>query len=158
MRANYGSTEKYYNQYKGMNSRTDEIQAAVLGVKLPRLDEDNAHRRELARLYVEGIQNPLITLPNIPLHAEEHVFHVFAIRCPARKELQEYLSRFGIQTIIHYPIPPHKQKAFSEWNERRLPITERIHNEILSLPISPIMSHEQVKRIVKIVNDFNVEF
>lgn len=158
MMANYGSTEKYYNQYKGMNSRTDEIQAAVLGVKLPRLDEDNAHRRELARLYAEGIQNPLITLPNIPLHAEEHVFHVFAIRCPARKELQDYLSRFGIQTIIHYPIPPHKQKAFSEWNERRLPITERIHNEILSLPISPIMSHEQVKRIVKIVNDFNIEF
>ena len=157
MMGNYGCSEKYVNRYKGMNSRTDELQAAVLRVKLPRLDEDNARRRELARMYSEGIQNPLITLPAMPKDPTEHVFYVYPIRCPAREQLQKYLAENGVQTLIHYPIPPHKQEAFGEWNERRLPVTERIHREILSLPISPLMTDCQVQRIVKVLNAFNVD-
>lgn len=157
MMANYGSSEKYIYRYKGINSRTDEIQAAVLSVKLSRLDEDNAHRRELARLYTEGIQNPLITLPVMPKRPEEHVFYVYAVRCPAREQLQAYLQGKGIQTLIHYPVPPHKQEAFAEWNDKRFLVTERIHREVLSLPISPLMTEAQVKYIVKVLNEFNVE-
>lgn len=157
MMGNYGASEKYIYHYKGMNSRTDEIQAAVLSVKLPRLDEDNERRRELARLYTEGIQNPLITLPAIPKQTEEHVFYVYAVRCPARAELQKYLQSKGIQTLIHYPVPPHQQEAFTEWNDKRYPITERIHREILSLPLSPLMTDAQVKHIIKALNEFNVE-
>lgn len=155
--SNYGSAEKYVNEYKGRNSRMDEIQAAVLAVKLPHLDESNARRREIARQYSEGIQNPLLTLPSMPSNPEECVFHVYPVRCPARKQLQEYLMGKGIQTLMHYPIPPHKQKAFSEWNELRFPITERIHREILSLPISPLLTEAQVNRIIKALNEFNVE-
>lgn len=157
MMSNYGSEEKYICRYKGMNSRTDELQAAVLSVKLPRLDEDNARRREVARLYLKGIQNPLITMLAPTAEPEECVYHVFPIRCPAREQLQEYLKGKGIQTLIHYPIPPHKQKAFSEWNVLRFPITERIHREILSLPISPLLTGAQVNRIIKALNEFNVE-
>lgn len=157
MMANYGASEKYIYRYKGINSRTDEIQAAVLSVKLPRLDADNAYRRSLARLYAEGIQNPLITLPFMPKNAEEHVFYVYAVRCPAREQLQQYLKAKGIQTLIHYPVPPHKQEAFAEWNDKRFPITERIHREVLSLPLSPLMTEAQVRRIIKVLNEFNVE-
>ena len=157
MMGNYGSEEKYVNRYKGINSRTDEMQAAVLSVKLPRLDEDNDRRRQIALLYSQGIQNPLITTPTMPQQAEEHVFYVYPVRCPARDQLQQYLQEHGVQTLIHYPIPPHKQEAFREWNERRLPITERIHREILSLPISPLLSDGEVEHIIKILNEFNVE-
>lgn len=157
MMGNYGSEVKYVNEYRGLNSRTDEIQAAVLSVKLPRLDADNQRRREIAALYVEEIDNPLVTLPAIPKNTEEHVFYVFPVRCPAREKLQQYLKERGIDTLIHYPIPPHKQKAYREWNEMRLPITERIHHEILSLPISPLMTDEQVMRIAKAINEFTVE-
>jgi len=157
MMGNYGSSEKYVNEYKGINSRTDEIQAAVLDVKLARLDEDNNRRREIASQYCTGIQNPLITLPAMPKQAEEHVFYVFPVRCPARDQLQQYLRSCGIQTLIHYPIPPHKQNAFAEWNALRLPITERIHREILSLPISPLLSDAQVQRIIRVINEFNIE-
>lgn len=158
MIANYGSAEKYVNQYKGINSRTDELQAAVLSVKLPRLDEDNNRRREIARLYTYGVDNPLITLPTLPQNLEEHVFYVYPIRCPARDLLQQHLRKKGIQTLIHYPIPPHKQEAFSEWNTLRLPVTERIHREILSLPVSPLLSDTQVHRIIQALNEFNTEF
>ena len=157
MMGNYGSAEKYVNKYKGMNSRTDEIQAAVLGVKLPRLDEDNERRRQLARIYSDGIQNPLVMPPEWPQHVEEHVFYVYPVRCPARAQLQQYLLDHGIHTLVHYPIPPHKQEAFREWNGLRFPITERIHREILSLPISPMMTDKQVARIVDVLNDFNVD-
>ncbi len=157
MMGNYGSQEKYIYRYKGMNSRTDELQAAVLSVKLHRLDEDNARRREIARKYSEGIDNPLITLPTLPQDLEEHVFYVYPVRCPARQQLQEYLRGSGIQTLIHYPVAPHKQEAFPEWNAQRYPITERIHREILSLPISPLLTNGQVSRIIKALNDFNVE-
>ncbi len=157
MMGNYGSGEKYINQYRGMNSRADEVQAAVLGVKLPRLDADNDRRRQIARIYYDGIQNPLITLPTRPAQAEEHVYYVFPIRCPDRETLQRYLQDCGIQTLIHYPVPPHRQEAFREWNTQRYPVTERIHREILSLPISPLMTDEQVKRIVHALNEFTVD-
>ncbi len=157
MMGNYGSAEKYVNDYKGMNSRTDEIQAAALSVKLPRLDKDNARRREIADLYNKGIQNPLITLPQMPDDPHEHVYYVYPVRCPARDQLQKSLRAKGINTLIHYPIPPHRQKAFAEWNERRFPITERIHREILSLPISPLLSDAQVQRIISAINEFNVD-
>ncbi len=157
MMGNYGSAEKYVNQCKGTNSRTDEVQAAVLRVKLPRLDADNQHRRRLAALYHQSIQNPLITLPPLPPNEQEHVFYVYPVRCPARDQLQQYLRDRGIQTLIHYPIPPHRQEAFSEWGDIRLPVTERIHREILSLPIHPLMTEEQILRIAKELNEFNVE-
>ncbi len=157
MQNNYGYGEKYVCQVKGLNSRMDEIQAAVLDVKLSRLDSDNERRRELARLYLDGIYNPLITLPKTPKNLEEDVFYVFPVRCPAREELVQYLSRKGIDTQVHYPIPPHKQQAYPELNVLRLPITERIHREVLSLPLSPMMGESQVKRIVSALNSFNTE-
>ncbi|MCF0199564.1 MAG: DegT/DnrJ/EryC1/StrS family aminotransferase [Bacteroidaceae bacterium] len=155
--ANYGSATKYVNEVKGMNSRTDELQAAVLSVKLPRLDADNERRRQLAQIYMQGISNPLIVLPALPKNLEQHVFYVFPVRCVAREALQQYLKERGIGTLIHYPIPPHKQQAYPELSELRLPITERIHKEILSLPISPLMSDAQVRRVVEVINDFSVD-
>lgn len=155
--ANYGSSEKYVNAHKGLNSRMDEIQAAALLVKLPHLDAENQKRRQIALLYNHGIINPLIIKPQIPNDIMEHVFHVYAIRCPERDKLREYLLRHGIETMIHYPIPPHKQEAYKEWNELRLPLTERIHREELSLPISPILTESQIKRIISVLNAFTVE-
>lgn len=152
--ANYGSCQKYVNEVKGFNSRCDELQAAVLGVKLPRLDADNERRRQIARLYHQGIQNPLVVKPTMPDDIREHVYHIYAIRCPERDRLQAYLYEHGIQTLIHYPIPPHKQQAYSEWNALSFPITERIHREELSLPISITLTDAQVDRIIKVVNDF----
>ncbi len=157
MMGNYGSGEKYVFRYKGMNSRTDEMQAAILDVKLPRLDADNERRRQIALMYSRGIENPLITLPSMPQAVEEHVFYVYPVRCPARQQLQDYLRARGISTLIHYPIPPHKQEAFDEWNQCRLPVTERIHREILSLPISPLLTDGQVGRIIRVVNEFNID-
>lgn len=157
MMANYGSSEKYINEVKGINSRTDEMQAAILSIKLPHLDYENQRRREIAQMYLEGIDNPLITLPTRSKDAEENVYHVFPVRCPARQQLQEYLRARDIQTLIHYPVAPHKQKAFSEWNEQRYPITERIHREELSLPINPLLTDNQVMRIIELLNDFNVD-
>lgn len=154
---NYGCREKYVNQYKGMNSRLDEMQAAVLDVKLPRLDADNERRRHLASLYLSGIRNPLVALPPLPKHPEEHVFYVFPVRSIVRDLLQAHLKARGIDTQVHYPLPPHKQEAFREWNHLCLPVTERIHRETLSLPLSPMMSEAQVERIVRAVNEFNVQ-
>lgn len=157
--ANYGSSRKYVNDYKGLNSRLDEIQAAVLRVKLPRLDADNARRREVAQYYLDHITNPDIVLPitehRLPnTFGLNHVYHLFVIRHPRRDELQKYLSEKGIQTIIHYPIPPHKQKAYKELNCLSYQITEQIHKESLSLPISQVMTDIEVEQVIAAVNAF----
>ena len=151
--ANYGSGKKYVFEYQGLNSRLDEIQAAILDVKLKYLDADNEKRREVARYYIENIKHSDITLPIIS-DWNAHVFHIFTIRTNRRDELQKYLTENGIQTLIHYPIPPHKQKCYSEWNQLSFPITENIHNEILSLPISQVLSLSEVENVVDILNDF----
>ena len=150
---NYGSDVKYHFPYQGTNSRLDEIQAAWLGVKLPHLDDDNQRRREIAARYCAEIKNPLIELPQGP-NDESMVWHVFAVTCPRRDELQKYLTDHGIQTVIHYPIPPHKQPCYAEWNDRSYPITERIHREILSLPISPVLTDEELDATIEVVDNF----
>ena len=150
---NYGSDVKYHFPYRGTNSRLDEIQAAWLDVKLPSLDADNQRRREIAARYCAEIKNALIELPCNP-NDESMVWHVFAITCPRRAELQKYLADNGIQTVIHYPIPPHKQPCYVEWNECSYPITERIHREILSLPISPVLSDDEVFEVIQVMNRF----
>lgn len=140
--ANYGSQKKYVFKYCGRNSRLDEIQAAVLGVKLKHLDEDVAIRKEFAKYYIEHITNPDIITP-IVKDWDAHVFHIFTIRTKKRDELQKYLDDNGVQTIIHYPIPPHKQACYQEWNSLSFPITEQIHNEELSLPMSPVITKKK---------------
>lgn len=149
---NYGSDEKYVFRYKGRNSRMDEIQAAVLRVKLRYLDSDNARRRAIAHRYISEICNEHIILP-----PPNGVFHVFAIQCPMRNQLQEFLERNGIHTMIHYPIPPHKQQAYSEWASLSLPVTERIHREQLSLPCNQAMTDEEVSYVINTVNAFRAE-
>lgn len=151
--ANYGSNRKYHHIYKGVNSRLDEIQAAVLDIKLEHLDKDNARRREIAKYYRENITNPKIILPQT-YDEMAHVWHIFAIRCKNRDDLQLHLEENGIQTLIHYPTPPHKQGAYSEWADLSFPISEEIHRTILSLPISPVLTDEEVNRIVEVVNEW----
>lgn len=155
--ANYGSQKKYVFKYTGRNSRLDEIQAAVLGVKLKYLNEDNDHRRAMAKLYYEGIKNPLISLPD-RLEDAQNVYHLFPIFCEKRDELQEYLKENGVGTVIHYPIPPFKQECYSKesWNipQLTLPITEKIHDTELSLPIGPTISKEEIEVINRLINDF----
>jgi dTDP-4-amino-4,6-dideoxygalactose transaminase len=151
--ANYGSQRKYVFKYCGRNSRLDEIQAAVLDVKLKHLDEDVAIRKQVARRYIDGIKNPAIITP-IVKDWDAHVFHIFTIRCAERDRLQQYLTENGIQTIIHYPIPPHKQECYKEWNELNFPITEQIHAEELSLPMSPVMLDEEIEKIINSLNLF----
>jgi dTDP-4-amino-4,6-dideoxygalactose transaminase len=153
--ANYGTNEKYVNIYQGLNSRLDEIQAAVLDVKLKYIDEENQRRRKIAERYINEIKNPEIILPEFPENPGQHVWHLFVIRTSKREKLQNYLSENGIQTLIHYPIPPHKQQAYKEWNGYSLPITEQIHNEVLSLPISPVLSNKEVKAIVSLLNNYS---
>lgn len=151
--ANYGSDRKYHHIYKGLNSRLDEIQAAVLDVKLPHLDKDNARRREIAAYYRSHITNPKIILPQT-YDENAAVWHVFVVRTKERDAFQQYLSDNGVQTIIHYPCPPHKQLAYKEWNNLSYPISEEIHNTIISLPISPVMTDDEVEKVVEIVNAF----
>ena len=150
---NYGSDMKYHFPYRGTNSRLDEIQAAWLGVKLPYLDSDNARRREIATKYCFEIKNPFVELPANP-NDNSVVWHVFAVTCKMRDDLQKYLAEYGIQTVIHYPIPPHKQPCYAEWNGRNYPITEKIHHEILSLPMSPVMTDEEVSQVINVVNNY----
>ncbi|HAY3535550.1 DegT/DnrJ/EryC1/StrS family aminotransferase [Elizabethkingia anophelis] len=152
--ANYGSNQKYINIYKGLNSRLDEIQAAILDVKLPHIDVENASRRKVALQYNTKIKNPKLTLPEIPENNAEHVWHLYVIRCVDRNELQSYLTENGIQTIIHYPIPPHQQKAYKEMNHLSFPISEQIHEEVLSLPISSILTEQEVDRVIELLNKF----
>lgn len=155
--ANYGSQQKYVHEVPGINSRSDEIQAAVLSLKLPRLDADNERRRWIAQRYIKEIDNPLIVLPNLPLEEHEHVFYVFAIRCSYREMLQKWLKDNGIETLVHYPIPPHQQHALSEFSQLSLPITELIHKEILSLPISPLLTESEICRVIDAINRFNID-
>jgi len=152
--ANYGSQQKYINKYQGLNSRLDEIQAAVLDVKLNYIDKENKYRQEIAIRYCSEINNPKITLPQIPNNPKEHVWHLFVIRTNERENLQNYLSENGVQTLIHYPIPPHKQDAYRHLNKLDLPITEIIHQEVISLPISPVMKKEEVNLIIELINKF----
>lgn len=151
--ANYGSDRKYHHIYKGVNSRLDEIQAAVLDIKLKHLDSDNNKRREISKYYRENIKNSKIILPET-YDEKSHVWHIFAVRTHNRDEFQKYLTEKGIQTIIHYPTPPHKQGAYKEWNNLSFPITEEIHNTILSLPISPVMTDSEIEKVVEVVNEF----
>jgi dTDP-4-amino-4,6-dideoxygalactose transaminase len=150
---NYGSHTKYHNLYRGFNSRLDEIQAAVLNVKLPRLSDDNKYRRKIAEYYMENIKNESIILPKT-YGDNAHVWHLFVLRVQNREKFQNYLAKNGVQTMVHYPIPPHKQPAYKEWNHLSFPITEKIHNEVVSLPISPVMTDSEVRKIVKLVNEF----
>jgi len=150
--ANYGSNQKYVNTYTGLNSRMDEIQAAFLSVKLKYIDKENSIRRTIAKYYIDNIKNSKITLPLNPEFPENHVWHLFVIRTINRDVLQKYLTDNNIQTIIHYPIPPHKQNCYSKYNNISLPITEKIHNEVLSLPISPVMKESEVVRIIDVMN------
>ncbi|MCS4101413.1 DegT/DnrJ/EryC1/StrS family aminotransferase [Salinibacter ruber] len=174
--ANYGSQEKYTNKYQGYNSRLDEIQAAALRVKLKYLDQQNQTRREIAQQYLETIDHPDITLPTVydvsesasgsnggvpvdhsatPVTAvDSHVWHLFVVRHPDRDALRQYLEDEGVDTIIHYPIPPHEQEAYSEWEDRSLPITERIHEEVLSLPMGPHLSEEEAVTVSELVNQY----
>ena len=151
--ANYGSSKKYVFQYQGRNSRLDEIQAAVLDVKLKYLDEDVALRQNVAKRYIAEIKNPKVRLPVVPDFAA-HAFHLFPIFCENRDELQKYLTEKGIGTNIHYPIPPHQQECYTEWTSLSLPITEKIHREELSLPMSPCLTEEQVDWVVQCVNEW----
>jgi len=148
---NYGSNKKYQNDYIGINSRLDELQAAFLNIKLPQLDTDNAKRKEIANRYLSEINNKKIILPILD---QPHVFHLFVIRTQNRKVFQDYLLQNGIETMIHYPIPPHKQKAFSQWNNLNLPVTEKIHEEVLSLPISPVMTMDEVDFVIATINKY----
>ena len=151
--ANYGSSQKYVFKYMGRNSRMDEIQASVLSVKLKRLDADNQKRQQIAQYYYDNINNHNIILPQRTAN-ENNVYHIFPIFSSMRNELQNYLTQNGIQTLIHYPIPPHKQECYKQWNQQNYPITERIHKEELSIPISPVLTMEEAKTIVKIINNF----
>lgn len=149
--ANYGSTKKYVFKYIGRNSRLDEIQAAILNVKLKYLDEDVAIRKKVAEYYITHITNPRIITPGIT-DWDNHVFHIFPIRCKDRNELQKYLMDNDVQTIIHYPIPPHKQECYGEWNNLSFPITEQIHAEELSLPMSPVITEEEIDIVTDLLN------
>ncbi|WP_415325254.1 DegT/DnrJ/EryC1/StrS family aminotransferase [Chryseobacterium sp. MMS23-Vi53] len=152
--ANYGSQKKYVNQYQGYNSRLDEIQAAVLSVKLPHLDSENQRRKDIANRYLAEISNTKVILPGHKLDKNSHVYHLFVIRTENRDTLQKHLEENGIQTLIHYPIPPHHQEAYSDLKDLQLPITEKIHNEVLSLPISPVMTDDEVSAVINSINNF----
>jgi dTDP-4-amino-4,6-dideoxygalactose transaminase len=151
---NYGSEQKYYNSQQGVNSRLDELQAAILNVKLKYIEEDITKRREVAAYYLKHINNPKLQLPKWNPEVKDHVFHLYVIRCKERDQLQQYLLEHNIQTVIHYPIPPHKQKAFLNWNNLSFPITEKIHNEVLSLPLSPIITKAEQDQVIKTLNSF----
>jgi dTDP-4-amino-4,6-dideoxygalactose transaminase len=152
--ANYGSAQKYVNQYQGLNSRMDEIQAAFLNVKLAYVDNEAILRQEIANYYITNIKNDNIILPEAG-EVGEHVWHLFVIRTVNRDELQAYLQENGIHTLIHYPIPLYKQECYLNMSDISLPITEQIHEEVLSLPISPVMSTEEVKKVVEVINNYN---
>lgn len=150
---NYGSEQKYYNDFIGCNSRLDEIQAAFLNVKLPNLDAENVQRKIVANAYLTQIKNPKIILPNYSGEMD-HNFHLFVIRTENREKLQLYLQENGIQSQIHYPVAPHKQKALVAWNDLSFPITEKIHKEVLSIPMSPVMTTADTNRVIQILNQY----
>lgn len=151
---NYGAESKYIFNHKGLNSRIDEIQAAILNIKLKYIDADNKIRKDIARRYFSEIKNPKIRLPEIK-NFESHVFHIFSIRTQEREDFRNFLLKHGIETLIHYPVPPHLQEAFSELRESILPVTEKIHKEIVSLPISPVLSEEEISYIISVINSWH---
>ncbi|TKT94076.1 DegT/DnrJ/EryC1/StrS family aminotransferase [Dyadobacter frigoris] len=150
---NYGSKEKYKNDYKGVNSRLDEIQAAILNVKLPFLDRDNKKRREIARRYLTEIKLRNLVLPPAD-HIDEDAWHLFVVRHTERVSLIQHLDKAGVQTNVHYPLPVHKQKAYGNLNYLELPITEKIHDQVLSLPLNPVLTDSEVSYIINVVNKF----
>ena len=157
---NYGSTKKYVNEFQGLNSRLDEIQAAFLEVKLKYIEAENQYRRQIADQYFKGIKNSKIQL-SYPVNTQlsvsenpEHVWHLFVVRCKEREQLYSHLNEHGVQTIIHYPIPPNKQSAYQSMNHLDFPITNRIHDEVLSLPISPVITSHEIQKVVTVLNDF----
>lgn len=152
--ANYGSSKKYVNDVKGVNSRLDEIQAAVLNVKIKYLNNENNLRRQVAKDYCAGIKNDKIILPGLPADVNEHVWHLFVVRCEQRDQLQAFLEKNDIQTLIHYPIPPHLQGAYQNFGQLSLPVTEKIHNEVLSLPISSVITSGEINKMVETINKF----
>ena len=151
--ANYGSDYKYHHIFKGTNSRLDEIQAAVLDIKLKHLDEDNKRRREIAKFYRENIKNPNIILPQLK-EEENHVWHIFAVRVNDRDKLKKYLEDNGIETNIHYPTAPHKQECYKELEHLSFPVSEKIHKQVLSLPISPVLTRNEVMQVVEVINGY----
>ena len=151
--ANYGSRKRYVFDMAGRNSRMDEIQAAVLDVKLKYLDEENSRRRSNALYYIKNISNPYVCVPS-ESYWRESVFHIFPLMTSQRDRLQSYLKENGVQTDIHYPIPPHLQRAYSQWGRSSLPVTERIHREELSLPVSQVLTEEECKEVTRLINDF----
>ena len=150
---NYGSAKKYVFRYQGRNSRLDEVQAAVLSVKLRHLDEANFRRKQLAHYYYEHIVNPLVTLPRW-LPDEQNVYHIFPVLCRERDQLQQALAARGIETLTHYPIPPHRQECYPAWAGCSLPVTEQIHREELSLPLSQVLTDNEAAFIAEAINDF----
>ena len=149
--ANYGSSRKYVFDYVGRNSRIDELQAAVLDIKLKYLDADNARRQEIASIYISQVDNSIIHLP----HPSESVYHIFPVLCEQRDKLQTFLQQNGVGTVIHYPIPPHRQACYRQWNDLTLPVTERIHAQELSIPCYQAMKNEEVEQIVTLLNRFD---
>jgi len=152
---NYGSHIKYMNIYQGVNSRLDELQAAVLNVKLKYLMKETKIRRDMAEYYINNINNSLIKLPFVK-HRKMHVWHLFVIQCDHRDALQQYLKEHNIATLIHYPLPPHKQEAYRNLNDIHLPITEMIHEKVLSLPLDPTMEYDDLQQVIKVINDFSI--
>ena len=150
---NYGSHVRYENKYQGLNSRLDEIQAAFLSVKLKYIEQDIENRRNVANYYLEHVNNPLIVLPKL-LNQEQHVWHLFVVRTANRSEFQQYLTDNGIQTLIHYPVPPHKQEAYKAYNNLSFPITEQIQNELLSLPLSGVIDFKEIENVLKAINAY----
>lgn len=150
---NYGSSQKYVHEHVGVNSRMDEFQAAVLRVKLRRLDSDNERRRAIAKMYIDGIDNPRVKVPRVP-DFSGHVFHIFALISPERDALQHHMTQCGIQTQIHYPLPPHKQQCYSQWAGLSCPIAEKLSAEELSLPLYPLLTDDEVRLIISAVNSF----
>lgn len=150
---NYGSSRKYVFPYKGKNSRMDEIQAAVLNVKLKYVDAENARRKDIARYYLDHIINPLLILPKV--EGLDSVWHIFPVLCKQRDHLQTFLQNHEIQTTIHYPIPPHKQLAYREWNDLSFPVSEQIHQQELSIPLNQTLTDTETETIVKALNEFN---
>jgi dTDP-4-amino-4,6-dideoxygalactose transaminase len=150
---NYGSEQKYYNEFIGVNSRLDELQAAFLTVKLPHLDAENLKRKDIVKRYLTEIKNDKITLPFWD-GTDNHVFHLFVVRTQNRAHFQEFLKQNNIETLIHYPVPPHQQKALSKWSSHSFPITEKIHQEVISLPLSPVMTEEEVSYLITILNQY----
>ena len=151
---NYGSHKKYENLYQGINSRLDELQAGLLSVKLKYLDAETDIRRSIAERYNAEIVNPSIILPQLPADRNEHAWHLYVVQVNSREKFQQLLAEKGVQTLIHYPIPPHKQKAYKEWNDFSYPISEKMHKEVLSLPISPVMTDVEVTKVIEAINAY----